>query len=173
MISREEKVKEIFAAIEGGMRKRVLDPSGGGCNINKLLNGKVSDKKVDELYSKLVLLKGNGTTTATTMNTVDSMSYAELRSKIIEQETVIKEVSQRLSFLEKKEKENEKKKEPKKILGITVTQKTDIVRGKGYKRWYGIHREGKKYRWIYIGCDLRNGEKNIKAWLIKHKGEQI
>lgn len=107
-------------------------------------------------------------------------SDGQLHKKVLQQEKQIAELSAKVSHLEETVREitefmGSNKKRPMKILGITVTQKTDKVGDKKYRRWYGIYRgvDGKaKARWIYIGKDVTRAEEKIKAWLEKNERKQ-
>lgn len=59
-------------------------------------------------------------------------------------------------------------KTPLKVLGLTVTQKQDVVKGRKYRRWYAIYRKNGTRRWIYIGKDINKAEEKIRSWLEKN-----
>ena len=109
-----------------------------------------------------------------------SESDGQLHKKILQQEKEIAELSAKVTSLEETVREitefmGSNKRRPMKVLGITVTQKTDKVGDKKYRRWYGIYRgvDGKaKARWIYIGKDVTRAEEKIKAWLEKKERKQ-
>lgn len=100
--------------------------------------------------------------------------------KVEQQEKQIAELTAKVTILEDTVREitefmGSNKKRPIKVLGITVTQKTDKVGDRQYRRWYGIYRgvDGKdKPRWIYIGKDVTCAEEKIRAWLEKNERKQ-
>ena len=104
----------------------------------------------------------------------------QLHKKVLQQEKQIAELSTKVIHLEETVREitefmGSNKRRPMKVLGITVTQKTDKVGDKKYRRWYGIYRgiDGKeKARWIYIGKDVTRAEEKIKAWFEKNERKQ-
>lgn len=173
-MERKQKEQEIIAAVKSGIKKPLIDPSGGGGNINKFMRGtKVSNKKIDELYDRLQLIntgQKEDIEIKTEGETDKESKRSALKEKLVKQEAQIKALSQRLSALETQDK---RKRNIKKVMGITITQKTDIIRGKGYVRWYGIYKDDSKRRWIYIGTNLANAEKKIKSWLVKNGKEQV
>jgi len=109
-----------------------------------------------------------------------SESDGQLHKKVLQQEKQIAELTAKVTHLEETVREitefmGSNKRRPIKVLGITVTQKTDKVGDKKYRRWYGIYRgvDGKaKARWIYIGKDVTRAEEKIKAWLEKNERKQ-
>ena len=63
------------------------------------------------------------------------------------------------------------KAKPLEVLGLTITLKTDIIKGKKYKRWYAIFKDNNKRRLIYIGKDRTKAQEKITAWFERNNKE--
>lgn len=168
----EEKRLLLREAMVLGVPKRKLDQKCRGAAALVLFRGRTNTpQKIDEMYENLLKFRNNG---GSHSKAPSGEKREELSLKVKEQELEITALKSRLDALEKtiqrQEKEkNEKKKQGKKVLGVPITQKTDVVGGRKYVRWYGyIHQNGKR-RWIYIGKDVSLAEAKIKAFLEKEK----
>lgn len=95
----------------------------------------------------------------------------QLKVRVLEQDAQIATLQEKVRILEQKVSELSgavNPRTPLKVLGLTVTQKLDKVKGKGYRRWYAIYRENGTRRLIYIGKDVDKAEEKIQSWLEKN-----
>lgn len=95
-----------------------------------------------------------------------------VKNRALEQNEQIDALVQKVRILEEKVGElsgTVKPRTPLKVLGLTVTPKVDIVKGRKYRRWYAIYRENGTRRWIYIGKDVKKAEEKIQAWREKKR----
>lgn len=175
-MTKQEKVQAIKEALLAGVPKRKIDKKGRGYSAYRLLSGKGNtDKKIDEMYENLIIFRNNGVGVKSQAVAqeepalVQSNSQEGLEKRVKDQEIEIAGLKKRLESLEKAaQKQEEKKKKPaKKILGVPITQKTDIVGGRKYVRWYGYKQQNGKRRWIYIGKDFSQAFPKISAFLEK------
>ena len=93
-----------------------------------------------------------------------------LKTKFLEQKEQIATLLEKVRILEEKVGELSvavNPRTPLKVLGLTVTQKLDIVKGKKYRRWYAIYRANGTRQWIYVGKDVSKAEEKIQSWLEK------
>lgn len=187
-VPQKEKVKAIRKAVKSGAKKNDLDPFGGGDAIRKLERGKaVGLAKINEMYANLLSLRAAKTqveqkTKGRKRGAVKMPSPRQSKNKTAAAKATVEIPSssnvQIATLLEKIRILEEKvgqlsgavnPREPLKVLGLTVTQKVDIVKGKKYRRWYAIARENGKRRWIYIGKDVKKAEEKIQAWREKKR----
>jgi hypothetical protein len=106
---------------------------------------------------------------------VELPSSGDEHIRILEQNEQIASLQEKVRILEEKVAELSvavNPRTPLKVLGLTVTQKLDIVKGRKYRRWYAIYRENGTRRWIYIGKDLKKAEEKIQSWREKKGGQQ-
>ncbi|NUM37311.1 MAG: hypothetical protein HUU50_22435 [Candidatus Brocadiae bacterium] len=182
-VSQKEKVKAIRKAIKSGMKKSDLDPFGGGDAVRKLEKGEpVGAYKINEMYEKLLSLKhAAGKVPAKKKakrqkKQVSKKGEAFTEKKFVEQKEQISTLLEKVKILEEKVIALSgvvNTKTPLKVLGLTVTQKLDIVKGKGYRRWYAIYRENGTRQWIYIGKDVNKAEEKIQSWLEKRRSNHV
>lgn len=166
-MTKEEKVSLIKQALLSGVPKRKIDIRGRGYSAIRLLSGlNNTDKKIDEMYENLLKFRNKDVE----QSKAPAPAKEELAQRVKEQELEITSLKSRLEFLEKAIQPIQiagDKKRTRKVLGIPITQKTDIVGGRKYVRWYGYTKHNGKRRWIYIGKDLLLAEAKITAWLQK------
>ena len=169
-LSQEEKTAKILAASENGIPKSKLDLKSHGSEIDKLKIDKISNEKLEEIHSNLASIEKDKNTKTPTE--IDFLRYQvnQLKNEVKTQKKIcsrqtreIKELSTHLKNLPKPK--------PLKVLGLTITLKTDIIRGKRYKRWYAIFKDVNKRRFIYIGIDRNKAEEKITAWFERKKKE--
>lgn len=104
-----------------------------------------------------------------------SIGDGNLKVRILEQDKQIATLQEKVRILEQTVVELSgmvNQRTPLKVLGLTVTQKLDIVKGRRYRRWYAIYRENGTRRLIYIGKDINRAEEKIQAWLEKNRSQQ-
>jgi len=178
-----KKIQQIIDAVQSGVAKSHLDPQGNGDAVRKMLKGKrVGDGKVNEVYARLLKLRGKKTTiepSPPVRKEEGVLGIGELVKKIYEQNKELETLKSQLACLQKQvtqlaneNKGQERTKKQKiKVLGISVVEKTDIIRGKKYKRWYGTFRKNGKQHWIYIGVDITKAREKIRNYL-ERKGEE-
>ena len=198
-VATETKIRTILTAVESGQcSKNGLDPVGTGNAVRDLEKGKtIGIARINEMYDKVLKITGDskkqrakakarqcqGTEAKTKKEEKKSLANKgdagktpenTLEKRLKEQEKQIGYLLNQVSLLEAKVTQLaaalEQVGRPLKVEGITVTQKTDIVAGKKYTRWYGICRENGKQRWIYIGKDKNKAEEKIKRWIGKNRG---
>ncbi len=182
-VSQKEKVKAICKAIKSGMKKSDLDPFGGGDAVRKLEKGKpVGSAKINEMYANLLSMKeAAGKAPAKKKakrqkKNVSKKAVTLQEKKFSEQKEEINSLLEKVRILEEKVVTLSglvNPKHPLKVLGLTVTAKLDIVKGKGYRRWYGIYRENGRRQWIYIGKDINKAEEKIQSWLEKRRSNHV
>lgn len=179
-VSREDKIKQIVQAVESGTAKNWFDPAGVGDAVRKLQKGKfVGEGKINEMYAKLLALCGKQPNPPPGKK-AKQISGKDRVSTICEQQKQLEALKIQVASLQKQVKElaqatkakASKKKQIIKVLGVTVVEKTDKVRDKKYKRWYGTFREEGKQHWIYIGADITQARSKIRNYLEKRKGKQ-
>lgn len=170
-MTKEEKRLLLREAMLAGVPKKKLDIKGKGYSARRLLRGGGNtEKKIDEMYENLLAFRNNGG------RKTNAPCKEGIEHRVKEQEQEIAALKKRVESLEKVIKQtqetekNKKKKQTRKVLGIPITQKTDVVGGRKYVRWYGYTKLNGKRRWIYIGKDLCLAETKIKTWLEKEKG---
>lgn len=176
-VSKEEKIQQIIQAVNSGVVKNHLDPTGVGDAVRKLRKGEnVGAGKINEMYARLLALRQEKAIDLPGRK-VESLNIENLINKIQEQNKEIETLKTKMASLQKQmkelakgqEKEN-RKKQTIKVLGVSLVEKTDIVRGKKYKRWYGNFRENGKQRWIYIGIDITKAREKIRNYLEERRG---
>jgi hypothetical protein len=174
-LTNEQKRNLILEAAEKGIPKGRLDPKGGGKGVTRLQRGgNVSPEKLDEMYLNLLTCAGHRVEHDSISPTCPSCH--RLTEKIKSLELVISSLFDRIASLEagmqKLQKELDQKKEldskPPKILGVSLTRKTDVVHGQKYSRWYGLYNLNGKRCWIYVGKDVANAKAKIQSWLDSH-----
>lgn len=179
----KEKVRVIRKAVRSGMAKNALDPFGGGDAVRKLEKGKgVGAAKINEMYANLLSQKEVVAQTAAPKKTKGGkrgmasekgLAKDKARGGTATDEMPNEQITallQKVRILEDKVGQLSEAVNPKlplKVLGLTVTQKRDIVKGKKYRRWYAIYRKDGARRWIYIGKDVKKAEEKIQSWLEK------
>ena len=167
----EQKKQLLKDAIVAGIAKSRLEGKSHGV-MKRLLEGRqTKEKTVDKLYNNLLCFFGYKITSKND-NTSNSMQNAPERIRSLEVlvSSLLKEVNKLKTEVEVLKKTPHKKtlqtdKTPRKIMGLTITLKTDKIRGKSYKRWYAIARKNGKRRLIYIGKDLSNAKTKITKGL--------
>lgn len=182
-ILREKKIQQIIQAVESGIAKTHLDPFGNGDAVRKLLKGEtVGQGKVNEIYARLLHLREKQTTIEPLPGRKEERTsrIEDLITKMDQQYKEIETINSKLAALQKevmeltkenKEKEH-KKKQRIKVLGMSVVEKTDVIRGKKYKRWYANFSKNGKQHWIYIGVDISQAREKIRNYLEKKGREQ-
>ena len=172
-LNRAQKIKKVSIALENGVPKSKLDVTGHGDSIDKLET--ISDKKLHEIYNNLTAIEESKRVS------VDQKLKTEIDIDILKEQ--VKLLTNKVRSLEQicnkqkqqiKELSNQQaysKAKPLKVLGLTITLKTDIIRGTGYKRWYAIFKDNNKRRLIYIGKDRTKAQEKITAWFERNKKE--
>ena len=169
-LSAEEKTTQILTALENGIPKSKLDCKCHGSNIDKLKIEKISNEKLEEIHNNLIAIEKEKN--AKTPTEIDL-----LRSQVNQLKNEVKTLKRICSRQTREIKElsahqnNLSKPKSLKVLGLTITLKTDIIRGKRYKRWYAIFKDFNKRRFIYIGIDRSKASKKITAWFERRKKE--
>lgn len=184
-VPQKEKVNAIRKAIKSGTKKNDLDPFGGGDAVRKLEKGKsVGSGKINEMYANLLFQKkgaskpapersakgGKKRKSTTGTGQASKKRQAKEKASYFEQKEQIATLLEKVRILEEKVGELSvavNPRTPLKVLGLTVTQKLDIVKGKKYRRWYAIYRANGTRQWIYVGKDVSKAEEKIQSWLEK------
>jgi hypothetical protein len=195
-VSQKKKIQAIRNAVKKGAVKFHLDPFGGGSAVRKLEQGlSVSSAKINEMYANLLSLGNQAVPKSPTNNCAEIVNDKASSKKRPERKAKAKTSStagknnksaavkrsgpngqiatllEKIRILEDRVSELSealKAKTPLKVKGLTVTQKLDKVKGKGYRRWYAIYRENGIRRWIYIGKDVNQAEEKIQSWFEKN-----
>lgn len=171
----QQKKDLILEAHQKGIPQARLDPQGGKA-VTRLKQGKnVSEQKLDDMYLNLLQVAGHRVENSSISD--DCPSCNRLLQKASSLEHLISSLFDRISSLEvgveKLQKELDQKKslpsKTTKILGVSLVRKTDVIRGKKYPRWYGLHKHHGKRCWIYIGNDLSKAKSKIQAWFNSHQ----
>ncbi len=174
-LSSDQKRNLIVDAALKGIPKGRIDPKGNGKGVTRLQHGgNVGHAKLDEMYLNLLGCAGHRVERDSISPLCPSCN--RLAQKVTSLELVISSLLDRFTSLEggiqKLQKELHLKKEldskPPKILGVSLTRKTDVVHGQKYSRWYGLYNLNGKRSWIYIGKDVSKAKAKIQAWLDSH-----
>lgn len=180
-LTRQEKEQVLIDAMKNGIPKSTLDKKCKGASAARLQQGaRVRLSKIDTMYDNLLSFLGYASQQTKEGQGAGHENYLKEKvrtlemmvSSLFEQTTALKAQVQTLQAQQQSFSHlPQPKKKTRTILGISIVQKTDKVRGKAYKRWYGTYRANGKQRWIYIGNDLSLAQQKISAALL-HEGQQ-
>lgn len=178
-VAKETKISAVLGAVASGRcAKCRLDPAGTGNAIRDLQQGLgVGICKLNEMYDNLLKMSGKApkrrAKTKAERPEKKGNGGPDLERKVQEQEKQLAYLLDKVAGLEAKIGELsvalEQANLPQKIAGMTVVQKTDVIGGRAYARWYGMCRHQGKQRWIYIGKDKKRAAEKIEQWIAKNK----
>jgi len=173
--SYDEKKRSILDAISAGIAMFRIDIQGHGGAAQRLKDGKgVRLSTINRMYDTLMdINKSSSYKRSSDSNLIFTPNQSEKKILSLENKvnTMTKEISalkDELDRVRKKSLRIKEKKKSRKVMGITVLIKTDIIKKRAYKRWYGIYNDNGKRRWIYIGVDLAKAKDKIQNWFKTH-----
>jgi hypothetical protein len=171
--SYEDKKRDIIKALSQGVPKHTIDKKGHGGACDRLLKGRfIREKKMNEMYNNLIEISKSDKAEEKQLFTVDQsekkiLSLTKQINVMVEENKTMKKEIEKLKKKSLKLKENR----GHRVLGIAVMIKTDIIKGKKYKRWYGCYRKNRKQKWIYIGVEFSKAKEKIQNHFKKQREE--
>lgn len=173
-LTTEQKRKVLKEAVANGISKSKIESSSHGVMDRLLSDGIMREATIDRLYNNLLAIFGYNIEIELESSKKKVKSAPE-RIRSLEEYTVsllervkhLEDEIKRLNNLVQKSTQTATRsaKRPRKILGLTVTQKSSKTHGKTYKRWYAIAKKDGKRKMIYIGNDLSQAKEKIQKGL--------
>lgn len=173
-LNRYQKEAILIQAIQAGIPKDKINPTSHGGSIKRLLEGKrLRAQTINDMYRNLLDHLGYSD------NSSDSSEEQFYKQKIKSLEMIVLSLTTQIQTLESQLQSLQTQfksfshlpqpdsKAVRKISGLTIIQKTDIVKGRSYKRWYAIYKKDRKRHFLYIGKDLANAQQKIKSALAR------
>lgn len=171
-LTTEEKREIIKEAVTNGVSKSRIEGSSHGV-INRLLSDrKMRQATIDRLHNNLLEIFGYNIKLECSQEQAQS-APERIRSLEVYTVSLLEHIKRlegevkRLDSVVQKltQTTTHSPKSPRKISGLTVTQKTSKTHGKTYRRWYAIAKKDGKRKMIYIGKDLSKAKEKIKKGL--------
>jgi hypothetical protein len=171
----QQKKNFILQAVAAGFQRTKIDSAAQGKSIRRLeKEANIRQETLDLMYSNLLNMLGysedDESDRAANKKRINLLTrqISSLQSLVSSLFDKVHSLETSLTIIQNQIQPTNKK-QPPKMLGVTITQKADKVKGHTYKRWYGIYTDAhNKKRWIYIGKDVSKAKQKILGWFQRH-----